>query len=287
MAILRLGEKRVIEIRPVTTIEESRHVEQITAVAWGAGLEIAVPDHLIITLAKENGGLVQLAWEDDVPVGCTLGFLSYEGEEKRLKFCSHLAAVLPEHRGKKVGEQLKWAQREVVLALGIEHITWTYDPLETLNGRLNIHKLGAICNTYQRNVYGDGQDELNWGVPTDRFYVDWWLASDWVIEHQQIVFPHNSLAEWLAVGATVINPPTLVEDLWQVGKVDEAGFVGRVLLTAVPRDFQAIKKANLDLALAWRLHTRAIFEQAFAQGFVVTDLLVDDTLCYYVLEQPQ
>lgn len=277
----------MIEIRPVTTIEESRHVEQISAAAWGAGLEIAVPDHLIITLAKENGGLVQLAWEDDTPIGCTLGFLSYEGEEKRLKFCSHIAAVLPEHRGKKVGEQLKWVQREAVLAMGIEHITWTYDPLETLNGRLNIHKLGAICHTYQCDVYGDTPDGLNWGVPTDRFYVDWWLASAWVTEHEHEVFPHNTLAEWQAAGAKLINPPMLVEGLWQAGAVDEAGFGERVLLTAVPRNFQTIKQTSLDFALAWRLHTRAIFERAFAQGFIVTDLLVDETLCYYVLEQPQ
>ena len=277
----------MIEIRAVTTIEEAGFVEMITADAWGAGPEVAVPDHLVITLAKENGGVVLLAWEDETPVGCTLGFMSYVGEEKRLKFCSHLAAVLPEHRGKKVGEQLKWAQREAVLAMGIDHITWTHDPLETLNGRLNIHKLGAICNTYKCNVYGDAQDELNWGLPTDRFLVDWWIGSDWVAEHQLAVFPHNSLAEWQLAGAKIINPPTLVENLWQGGEVDEAVWVEGVFLTAVPRHFQAIKKADMSLALTWRLHTRTIFERAFAQNFVVTDLLVDDALCYYVLEQPR
>ena len=174
----------MIEIKPVTTITECRHIEKITEAAWNAGPEVAVPDHMTITLAKENGSVVLLAWDDDKPVGFTLGFLSYVGEEKRLKICSHLAAVLPEYRGKHIGEQLKWAQRDYVLEMGIDHITWTYDPLATLNGRLNIHKLGATCNKYMRDVYGDGRDPLNAALPTDRFYVDWWLGSDWVKAHQ-------------------------------------------------------------------------------------------------------
>ena len=76
-----------------------------------------------------------------------------------------------------IGLQLKTAQREAVLAQGIELITWTYDPLESRNAYLNIQKLGAICKLYRRNEYGDMLDELNQGMPSDRFEVEWWINS--------------------------------------------------------------------------------------------------------------
>lgn len=275
----------MIEIRPVTTIEESRHVEYLTAAAWGAGPEMAVPDHLLITLAKENGGVVLLAWDGDKPIGCTVGFLSFVGEEKRLKVCSHLAAVLPEYRGQKVGEQLKWAQRDTVLAMGIDHITWTYDPLETLNGRLNIHKLGATCSIYKPDFYGEGRDPLNQALPTDRFLVDWWLSSDWVQTHRDGQLPNLSVADWQGDGVPIVNPPLMQDGLWQVGEIVASAFDDEKILTAVPREFQVLKQTDSGLALAWRLHSRELFQRAFAANFVITDLLVEQSLCYYLLER--
>lgn len=85
-----------------------------------------------------------------------------------------MAAVLPAYQGLGIGERLKWAQRDAVLAQGIDLITWTYDPLESANAYLNLRKLGAVCNTYLRNVYGNLTDTLNNGLATDRFQVDWW-----------------------------------------------------------------------------------------------------------------
>ena len=63
---------------------------------------------------------------------------------------------------------------------GIDLITWTFDPLEARNAWLNFGKLGAVCNTYLRNVYGNLQDGLNAGLPSDRLQVDWWIGSEWV-----------------------------------------------------------------------------------------------------------
>ena len=56
-----------------------------------------------------------------------------------------------------------------------------------------------------------------------------------------------------------------------------------VLLVYVPRDYQAIKQRDLGLALRWRLHTRAVFEAAFAAGYLVTDLVTAETVCAYLL----
>jgi predicted GNAT superfamily acetyltransferase len=280
----------MIDIRPIKTIKGARYVEKIITAAWGSD-EIVIPDHLTITLAKENGGVVLLAWDEDKPVGFCLGFLSFTGDENRvskhikLKHCSHMAGVLPEYRGQKLGERLKWAQREAVLAMGIELITWTYDPLESLNGRLNLHKLGAVCNTYTRNIYGDGRDALNWGVPTDRFRVDWHIASPWVQSHHDHTHPFRTFDEWTAVGIPIANPPTIANGIWRAGSIDAAAFAQKQVLAAIPHNYQAVKKASVEWGLDWRLHMRELFERAFSAGFTAVDLLVKDDLSYYLLEK--
>jgi predicted GNAT superfamily acetyltransferase len=270
-----------IEVRPVTTVEECHIIEDITCAAWAGDISIAVPEHMTITVARENGGVVLMAWDGETAVGFCLGFLSYVGAEKRLKHHSHLAGVLPEYRGWHVGELIKWAQRKAVLAQEIDHMTWTYDPLETLNGNLNLHKLGAVCTSYKRDVYGFINDGLNQGSPTDRFYVDWWLASAWVQDHAAKVYQSKSKEDWLTAGAVIVNPPQRKEAEWLPGTF--ATTDARQVLVTVPKDYQGVKRAYPEAGLAWRLHTREIFEWAFGVGYTAVDLIVDKELCYYLL----
>ncbi|MCB8944836.1 MAG: hypothetical protein H6658_13895 [Ardenticatenaceae bacterium] len=269
-----------IEVRPVTTVAECKLIEEITCAAWEGDISIAIPDHMTITVAREKG-VVLLAWDGATAVGFCLGFLSYTEPGKRLKHHSHVTGILPTYRGQHVGESIKWAQRDAVLAQELDHITWTYDPLETRNGNLNLHKLGAVCNTYKRDVYGSIQDGLNQGAPTDRFYVDWWLTSSWVQTHKNKQHHAPTLAEWLAAGAVLVNPPEQHTSGWLPD-----GFMqttARHLLVAVPKDYQAVKRAYPEAGMTWRLHTREIFEWAFAAGYTAVDLLVEKELCYYLL----
>ena len=57
-------------------------------------------------------------------------------------------------------------------------MTWTYDPLESRNAYLNVHKLGAACRSYIRDYYGPMADGLNVGLPSDRLRVEWWISSE-------------------------------------------------------------------------------------------------------------
>ena len=68
--------------------------------------------------------------------------------------------VAASYQSRGVGYQLKLAQRELVLDQGIDLVTWTYDPLESRNAYLNIHKLGGVCRTYMRDYYGPLTDGL-------------------------------------------------------------------------------------------------------------------------------
>ena len=113
--------------------------------------------------------------------------------------------VLPEWQSRGVGYALKVAQREAVLNQGVRLITWTYDPLESKNARLNIAKLGAVCNTYIRNYYGELRDDINLGLATDRFQVDWWIASRRIETRLTRNRPPLQLRHYLDVGVTIIN----------------------------------------------------------------------------------
>ncbi|HZY40386.1 MAG TPA: hypothetical protein VFF59_00140, partial [Anaerolineae bacterium] len=173
------------DIRPLRTLDDFRAAEDVQRAAWhGDELDI-VPLHMLLTVAK-NGGVLLGAFAPDQLVGFIFGFIG-TGEHRfgpeapaavKIKHCSHQMGVLPEWQSKGVGYALKVAQREAVRNQGLRLITWTYDPLESKNAHLNIMKLGAVCHTYYRDLYGELRDDLNRGFPTDRFQVDWWIASN-------------------------------------------------------------------------------------------------------------
>ncbi len=119
------------------------------------------------------------AWAGERLAGFVFGFLGFHEAEtaRRLKHCSHMLGVHPDFRSAGVGYALKTYQREHVLRQGLDLITWTYDPLLARNAQLNIAKLGAVCTTYLPNLYGAMRDGLNAGLPSDRFQVDWWIAT--------------------------------------------------------------------------------------------------------------
>ena len=86
-----------------------------------------VPDHLVLTMAKEGGDVLLAIAEDGQPVGFGYGFLAMT-EDGRLKLASHQVGVLPAYQDTGLGYQLKLAQRAAALASNIELITWTFDP---------------------------------------------------------------------------------------------------------------------------------------------------------------
>jgi predicted GNAT superfamily acetyltransferase len=51
----------------------------------------------------------------------------------------------------------------------------------------------------------------------------------------------------------------------------------------IPPDFQRMKKADINLARAWRMRTRLQFEEAFARGFAATDFSSDRNRTCYIL----
>ena len=277
-----------IEIRPVKTQEEYHDVERLQREIWGAQ-DIEIIGFETLMTAHKNGGVMLGAFdivEDrEQMVGFVFGFVGLTADG-RVKHCSHVAGALPAYRDRGVGYALKLRQREIVLAQGIDLITWTFDPLESRNARFNFHKLGATCRVYLRNLYGAMRDAMNAGLPSDRFQVDWRIADPRVEarlwDERVDATPPSPFSLLMADGVPTINPLVASESLLSS---EEVGTLPERLLVEIPSDFQSLKAADKDLALDWRLRTRNLFEETFAKGYVATDLLLDGGRSYYLLER--
>ncbi len=265
-----------IKIRLLERYEEFKAGEGLQRRVWGmtGDLEV-IPLHLLLS-AQRNGALVLGAFDDKVLIGLLFGYLG-RTQAGSLKHCSHLMCVAPEAQGRGVGRHLKLAQREFALAQGCELVTWTYDPLESRNANLNIHKLGAVCHTYYRDYYGPMEDGLNRGLPSDRFQVDWWIGSDRVRarasgspETRLVPDGETLLAEMQ--GQRLLPPGPAV-----------ASTSSSRLWVEIPANFQQIRASDPALAMMWRLATRRVFEDHFAAGFTVTDLARCEGRCFYLL----
>ncbi|MGE0128443.1 MAG: hypothetical protein AB7U82_10220 [Blastocatellales bacterium] len=276
-----------IEIRPVKTEDEYHAVEQLQRDIWGAqDIEIVAFETLMT--AHKNGGVMLGAFDtvedEERMIGFVFGFAGLTADG-RVKHCSHIAGVLPGYRDRNVGYALKLKQRKQALAQGIDLVTWTFDPLESRNARFNFHKLGATCDTYLRNLYGAMRDTLNAGLPSDRFQADWRIASPRVeakLRGETGAAPASPPPSLLmADGVPLINPDGARAGL---RPPEKPVIAAERMLIQIPSDFQSLKASDKNLALEWRLHTRELFEAAFAKGYTATDLLIEAGRSYYLLQ---
>lgn len=254
-----------IIIRDLTTYDEFLQLRTIQQVCW----QLAPGEGLyppLLSTASRSGGTVLGAFDGERMVAFLFGFLGLH-EGRRLKLCSQTMGVLPAYRKRGVAAALKWAQRGRMLALGIDLITWTYDPLEAASARLNLHTLGAGVRTYQRNLYGEGLGVLNQGLPSDRLIAEWWIER-----------PHvHELAAGRAVAAGQLVGPVLnvcqgAGSQRRIASLHLAD-LAPVVHAEIPADFQAMKRADLSLATDWRAQMRQLFESCFARGYQAVDVL--------------
>jgi chorismate synthase len=277
-------------VRPLESSADFLACEDIQRRVWGPGDAEVVPLNILTAVAR-NGGVALGAFSGDELVGFVFGFLGAGarfGPEApaaiKLKHHSHMMAVLPEWRDKGVGYALKLAQREAARAQALRLMTWTYDPLESRNALLNISKLGAVCNTYHRDYYGQMRDELNVGLPSDRFQVDWYIASNRVATRLLGRRARLEREHYASAGAVLLNPATFHTSQPHPSE-NIAELSTDLALVEIPADLQSLKPTDRSLALAWRMQTRDIFERAFARGYMVTDFVFesDPRRGFYVL----
>lgn len=270
--------KQNIQIRVLQSPEEMREAEQLQALVWQGNPLDVIPGHLALAISH-NGGVVAGAFDGGTLVGLVVGFIGTDSQSPgrvamaRLKHYSHELAVHPDYRNRGIGYALKLAQRDLVMRQGIRLISWTYDPLLSVNAQLNIRRLGAVCNTYIKDAYGEMRDGLNQDDHSDRFHVDWWITSRRVESRLRKERKPLDLAHFLSAGAEKLNPTRLdARDLLLPSeKVYSPD--GTFALVEIPPDYQKVKSIDASLARSWREQTREIFSDAFQRGYIVTDFI--------------
>ncbi len=255
-----------IMVRPLVDLAALHEVEVLQRAIWGMSPEGIVPAHQLLA-ATTAGGVVLGARTSSagVLVGFSYGFVGQR--EGRLLFYSHMTGVHRDFRGADIGFRLKCAQRDFVLAQGIDRIVWTFDPLVAANGYFNLHKLGAVAQRYYVNYYGEMDDELNRGLPSDRLEVDWWLRS---LRVERTIGGDRQGHRWEGSVPVLTAHPlgsALAPELPRF-EVDAP-----VLRSEMPPALGALKTDDADLARHWRTATREVFLHYFSRGYRAVDFL--------------
>lgn len=235
-----------MEIDKVEDPDEIRTLIPVIKSAWGMeNTDQLVKD--IIAAMRFHGGLVLAAREDDKVIGMQYAFTGMR--HGKIYLYSHMTGVERNHKYSGIGKELKMKQREWALQNGYDLIAWTYDPLMSLNANFNIHKIGAIARTYLENFYGEMEDSLNFGIPTDRFVAEWWIRK----ERESVMSPHITIS--------VSTDPAVLE------KEELPPSIG----FRIPEDFVSMKRNDHDMALRTRNNSRICLKHLFSRGYVVVD----------------
>ncbi len=267
-----------IETRVLNTYTDMKLVQKLEKDVWNME---PIPLHQTIT-ASQNGGLLLGAFLNEEMIGFSYSFPGFCKGQSYL--CSHMLGIHPSHQEKGVGARLKQAQKELAREMGYDLITWTYDPLETRNAYLNLSKLHAICSTYVENCYGEMEDNLNRGLPSDRFKVEWWIDSSHVSkQHKDSINQAQHIFQWETTKNHLPKLMNIEQSLHNIAVMDKP------LLVPVPANFQQVKSKDNALAIDWRFKTREIFQTLFSQQYVAVSLIKngDELVHYYVLVKQQ
>jgi predicted GNAT superfamily acetyltransferase len=244
----------VITFKDLTTLDEFARVVELERLIWGPGYDEVVPVP-ILAVTVLRGGILIGAFADDRLIGFVYSLPAIKcGKPSQW---SHMLGVVDEHRNDGLGHRLKMLQRDRALAIGVDLVEWTYDPMQALNAHLNFAKLGVEVGEYEENVYGESSSPLHRGLPTDRFVAEWWIRRD------------RRPRDW--GGAVPVN--RLVEPFGS-GAVDLACEAPK-LSVVIPTGFTEMLARHPELALEWRLATREIFTLYLRRGYRVVDFALD------------
>jgi predicted GNAT superfamily acetyltransferase len=157
---------------------ELRALEDLQIDVWGFDAREAVPA-AHFRAVQHVGGMVLGAYVDERLVGFAYGFpaLAHDAWEEGVGIHSHMVGVGRGRQGVGVGRALKWAQRSWCLEKGITWMSWTFDPIQARNARLNFHYLGARSHEYLVDFYGIMPGSLHGNLTSDRLLVFWDLRS--------------------------------------------------------------------------------------------------------------
>ena len=266
-----------IVICDIDSVSDMHQVEALEKEIWGCD-DLDVLPATILSASREVGGVLVGAYNDQSLVGFVYGFPGLEGGE--ITHHSHMLAVKPSQRNLNLGYKLKLAQRDRVLAQNIKRITWTFDPLQSLNAYFNFNKLGVVADKYKVNFYGESTTSFLHQFGTDRLWVSWMIQSDRVnrrLSNQS--FESTFKSELPRLVQVRNDEPIASEPLVIAGEPH--------LAIEIPSDINALQKKDPALAMRWREITRRAFTAAISSEYLVQDFFrgqrAEESFGVYVL----
>lgn len=240
----------------------------------------------ILVSIDEVGGLVLGAYDADVDPPLLCGALvdlpRHDAHGPAWHTVFHVVSDDARNRG--VGSDLRLRERTEARSVGIDLVTWTIDPLRSLEPHLSFNKLAAIAVGYQRNRYGELPDTRNQGLATDRLLVEWWLDSPRVVS----VIDDGNLPHHYHVGLDRMEVVTKTRPtdggLRRLLRF-ETSPRSDVILAEIPTDLDEMRRVDLDLARDWRLKTRDLFESLFGSGYTLTGFVHEAGRSFHLLER--
>ncbi|MGH9598427.1 MAG: GNAT family N-acetyltransferase [Terracidiphilus sp.] len=245
----------MIVVRSCSGFDEFEACVRLQIETWGYDPSDVIP-RKAFRIAQEIGGQIVGAFDTEISsadisscesgagaqslVGFAMSLpgVKTDSGEPRPYLHSHMLAVRESYRNRGLGAQLKREQRLEALSRGIRLLEWTFDPLESKNAYLNIHRLGATASAYLVDFYGVSSSRLQGGLPTDRLVAEWRLDS----ERVQAVLDGRP------------PEPLTIEE--------------RIQVPAAISEWKA-SESSRGRALAVQSENRRKFQQAFSRGLAV------------------
>jgi len=262
------------EIMPAKNSDDIRKGVEVIKDAWGADdLSTIMKDFL--TGIRSNGGLVLLAYEGNDVVGISFSFVGYK--KNKIYLYSHMTGVKRAYKNSGLGFELKKSQREWAISNGFDLVSWTFDPLQGLNSKFNLRKLGVIARNYRRNHYGTMTDSINSGLRSDRVVAEWFIKSDDVIKRL-----NGSYNGYFNLEDAII---TEMKDEYRIVKEIRKDIKSDTFRIEIPFDITYIRNKNIEDAISWRNYTAEIYEHYFSKGYALVDFYSIDSRNYQVISR--
>ena len=222
------GEDPPIGIRELHDPADLAAAVSVLQQVWGSSSPVVGFE--LLRAIEHSGGYVAGAFDGDRMIGASFGWLARHDGRPALH--SHITGILPGGRHHGVGRAIKTHQRDWARSVGVEWITWTFDPLVRRNAWFNIEVLRARIAGYIENFFGEMDDALNGHDESDRL-----------------------LAAWAVDPSTVDGVPSGSTDRIEV---------------LTPDDIVVVRRTDPAAAHDWRIRVRAGLESAMGDGYVVT-----------------
>lgn len=270
-------------IRPFETMEQCHECVALQEETWGHGFSERVAP-AILKVGRILGGVSSGAYDADGRlVGFVFGLTGVRDGE--VVHWSDMLAVRPEARDSGLGRRLKAYQRDEVMALGIERMHWTFDPLQSRNAHLNISRLGAVVREYRVDMYGQTDSPLHRGIGTDRFVALWRLSTRRVagrlLDDPAHAFESSSLGS-LDIGFALSSAQSEGAD--SPRPTDPRLDLGNDWIAIeIPSDVAAVMVEDLSLAKRWRAETRTTLMHYLDRGYEVREFVRGQPTSRYLL----